>query len=132
MARNPSTPIKTPGVQSTEPPQDDGRGETDMDALAKGAADLDDGAGDAPRAVAGAEAAPTVTLTVVQLQAMIAAEVSKAVGASLPTGTPRPEPDLPDQSDIDPKKITRPTLSKQGYVVPENYGEPAANGVKRA
>lgn len=26
--------------------------------------------------------------------------------------------DLPDATEIDPKKITRPSLSKQGYVIP--------------
>jgi hypothetical protein len=33
----------------------------------------------------------------------------------------KPEPTkagLPDASDIDPKKITRATLSKQGWVIP--------------
>lgn len=126
MPRNPSTPVKTPGVQSAARPEGL---ETDMDELEKGAAELDDGAAAAP---AGATAAQTVTLTVDQLQAMISAEVNKVVAAQRPPSAPLPEPELPDQSDIDPKAIIRPTLSKQGYVVPEGYGEPSANGVKRA
>lgn len=128
MPRNPSTPVKTPGVQSAAP-QDDGKGETDMDQLAEGAADLDDGEPAAPQATGAAS--PTVTLTVVELQHMIAAEVNKVVAAQRPASAQRPEPELPDQADIDPKGITRPTLTKQGYVVPESYGEPAGNGVKR-
>ena len=36
-----------------------------------------------------------------------------------------PDADLPDASEIDPDKIERPTLSKQGYVVPTHYGRPA-------
>lgn len=132
MPRNPSTPVRTPGVQTPETPPDDGRGESDGDALEKAAADLDDGVAAAEPAPTEAPAAPTVTLTVQQLQAMISAEVNKVVAAQRPASAPRPEPELPDQSEIDTKTITRPTLTKQGYVVPENYGEPVGNGIKRA
>lgn len=125
MARNPSIPVKTPGVQS--PAADEG--ETDMDALEAGAASLDDGAASAPAAQAGGET--KVTLTVAELQHMIAAEVNRVVAAQRPPSAPLPEPELPDQSEIDTKAIVRPTLSKQGYVVPEGYGEPVGNGVKR-
>jgi len=31
---------------------------------------------------------------------------------------------------IDPGKITRPMLSKQGYVVPNGYGMPAAEAAR--
>ena len=43
---------------------------------------------------------------------------------------PGTEAELPDQSEIDPGKITRPMLSKQGYVVPNGYGMPAAEAAR--
>jgi len=128
MPRDPKTPIKTPGVQSEAVP-DDGLGESDADKLAASAADLDDGE---PAAGAVTPESPSVTLTVAELQAMISAEVNKVVAAQRPASAPIPEPELPHQDQIDPNTITRPTLSKQGYVVPKSYGEPDGNGVKRA
>ena len=33
-----------------------------------------------------------------------------------------PDVDLPDQKDIDQSKLKSPVLTKQGWLVPENYG----------
>jgi hypothetical protein len=73
-----------------------------------------------------------LTISNAQLQAAIAQGVAQALAAqrvaqSVP-GNPAAE--LPDQKDIDPNTITTMTLSKQGYVVPSNYGVPAAAIIK--
>lgn len=70
-----------------------------------------------------------VTMTVAQLTATVQREIANALAARQ-AGPPK-EADLPDQSEIDPRTITRPTLSKQGYVVPIKYGEPADPSIKR-
>lgn len=117
--------VRTPGVVAT--PADDGRGETDADAVAADAAPLDDGA------AAETGDPKLVTLTQQQLDAAVARGVAQALAAHRRAeATPgKPEVPLPDQSEIDPAKIERPTLSRQGYVVPRNYGEPADPSVKR-
>lgn len=73
------------------------------------------------------EAPALVTLTPQQLQAMIDKAVAQHANAQrVAQRNPRnPDEDLPDASAIDPSKIKRPTLSKQGYVVPKDYGVPA-------
>ena len=114
---NPNRPtltIRTPGAP-TVPPPDDGLGETDADALA---ADTSDVALPETKA-AGKE--QTVTLSVSELQAMIAAQVQQGLRSA---GVRRPaEPErLPDQRDIDPTKIDKMVLTQQGYVVPSKMG----------
>ena len=64
------------------------------------------------------------------LAAIVAAEVAKALRAQAHAARPLTEAELPDQSEIDPAKITRPMLSKQGYVVPASYGLPAAEAAR--
>ena len=64
------------------------------------------------------------------LAALVAAEVAKALRAKADADRPLTEAELPDQSEIDPGKITRPMLSKQGYVVPNGYGMPAAEAAR--
>lgn len=64
------------------------------------------------------------------LAAIVAAEVAKALRAQAQATRPLTEAELPDQSEIDPGKITRPMLSKQGYVVPNGYGMPAAEAAR--
>lgn len=64
------------------------------------------------------------------LAAIVAAEVAKALRAQAHAARPLTEAELPDQSEIDPGKITRPMLSKQGYVVPNGYGMPAAEAAR--
>lgn len=114
---------QVPGTPTTA------NGETDADALAAGAADLDDGDDHARRE----RAAGTLTMTQGQLNAAIASAVAQALAAHGKAVTPLDaEASLPDQSEIDVDKITRPTLSKQGYVMPRNYGEPASPYIKRA
>ena len=64
------------------------------------------------------------------LAAIVAAEVAKALRAQAQATRPLTEAELPDQSEIDQSKITRPVLSKQGYVVPASYGLPAAEAAR--
>lgn len=112
---------RSPGAAAQPIERDDA--ETDADALAAAAADLDDSA-----ASAASQPQPTLQVTPQQLQAMIDAAVAKAVGsrASLDGPARAQAVALPDQSTIDPRTITRPVLSAQGYVVPPTYGTPAA------
>ncbi len=141
----PAAPVATPGVSSVS--TNDG-GDVDADAATAAAPDLIDGPADGedigsdqPAARgAGASKAKmtgkvTVTMTKDELQAMLnraAAQGAAAVSrASSPAAKPNPEADLPDQTEIDPAKIKSPTLSKQGYVVPLNYGDPANVAIKR-
>lgn len=86
-----------------------------------------DGPDASPAADDGDNAGGLVTLTQAQLQAMLDRAAASAVQAQrVAQSNPRnPDADLPDASDIDPDKIERPTLSKQGYVVPTHYGRPA-------
>lgn len=75
--------------------------------------------------VEAAQAEETVTVSKSTLEALMsridALESRKASKSVVQ------ETKLPDQDDIDPKSIKTPVLSKQGWVVPENYGEnPAA------
>lgn len=110
---------RTPGkaAESSAAPAD---AETDIDALAEGAPALDDDAAAAP-------AAQAMTVTPDQLQAMIDAAVARAVGSrSLDAAPATQAPALPDQSTVNVATITRPVLTKQGYVVPVRYGTPVA------
>jgi hypothetical protein len=104
--------------------------EAAADALTAAAPDLDDGAAHAQADVPRAER--VVSLTYAQLDQVVASAVAKALQARAAAQSAGPgEPPLPDQSQIDPTTITRPTLSKQGYVVPLRYGEPSSPHVKR-
>lgn len=137
------TAVRTPGeaAPAANPaPQPDpatpvtADGETDADALAAAADDLDDGAGDdAGGQPGGGE--PTITLTQAQLDAAIQRAVNGAVAHTLASqraaSQPMRDAELPDQRDIDRTKIERPVLSKQGYVVPEGYGEPKSPAAKQ-
>lgn len=132
MPRPSAQPVKTPGA--VDAPTSDAiadNGETDMDKLAGNAPDLD---GVAPVTAPGTTAptGETITLTLADLQALVAGEVSKAMAAQRPASiADAPPAKLPDQSEIDRSKIVRPTLSAQGYVVPIGYGEPADPSIKR-
>jgi hypothetical protein len=97
-----------------------------MDALEAAAPGLDEGPEPAAPDRAQEQA---VKVTPAQLAAMVDQAVERRMGAKLPL--PGAEAEIPDQSEIDPAKITRPTLSKQGYVVPTGYGEPANPAIKR-
>jgi hypothetical protein len=109
--------VQTPGVVPA--PVDT---EADADALLRESPDLDEGGSQPPRSNN-----DMLTVTRGEIQAMIAA----AVGKALAPRPPRQEADLPDQSQVDPRTIERPTLSRQGWVVPLKYGEPADPSIKR-
>jgi len=120
--------IKTPGAPVAEGQEPDAaEAETDMDALEAAAEDLDDGAA---AAATQREPEPAVSVTPAQLAALVDQAVERRMGAKLPL--PALEAEIPDQSEIDIDTITRPVLSKQGYVVPRAYGEPANPAIKRA
>lgn len=135
MPRPSASTVKTPGVVDAPKSEDAENGETDMDELAKGAPDLDGGhttPAPAPTQGTAAPGADQVTMSLADLQSLIAGEVAKAVAAQRPaSGEVAPPAKLPDQSEIDRSKIVRPTLSAQGYVVPIGYGEPADPSIKR-
>lgn len=125
MPRPATSTVATPGVPTTE------NGETDADTLAADTSDFSSG-DEAAAAKAEGEAAETVTMTKAELQAMLNSAVAQGIAAArAPTRKASPEANLPDQSEIDRAKITRPTLSKQGWVLPHNYGEPADPSIKR-
>ena len=139
MPRPASAPVATPGVTSA--PTTDG-GETDADAATAAAPDLNDGppvdSEEPATRGAGASKAKmtgkvTVTMTKDELQAMLNQAAAQGAAAVHRAAAPKasPEADLPDQSEIDPAKIKSPTLSRQGYVVPLNYGDPANVAIKR-
>jgi hypothetical protein len=128
MPRPPTAPVATPGVPSVAPADD-----TDGDQVTGRAAGLDD-TGGAPNAGSQAPSKTlTLTMTQAELQAMLNQAAAQGAAAVHRAAAPRaaPEADLPDQSEIDPAKITSPTLSRQGYVVPLHYGEPANPAIKR-
>lgn len=126
MSRSAAAPVATPGVHAT-PTTDSG--ETDADAVMAGAPDLNDGAPQARPDPKG----KTVTMSQAELQAMLNQAAAQGAAAVHRAAAPKANPDaeLPDQSEIDPAKIKSPTLSKQGYVVPLGYGEPANPAIKR-
>lgn len=120
--------MRTPGaVQAASAPADT---ETDIDKLADAAGEL----ADDPTAAATAAAAvvqragkgEVMAVTKAELQAMVAAAVADAVSAKRASQAAPTQAELPDQRDIDLKTLTRPTLTKQGYVVPPLYGTPVA------
>lgn len=105
--------------------------ETDIDALAAQAEGLQDDPHAATAAAAAtvqrANAPEAMTVTRAELQRLIAAAVADAIGTRRQAErAPNAEAQLPDQRDIDVATITRPTLTRQGYVVPKDYGLPVA------
>ena len=69
---------------------------------------------------AGAE--ETVTVSKSQLEAIVAVAVKKAVAAGPVVSAKASDENLPDQSTVDPLKIKKPVLTKQGWVVPDKFG----------
>jgi hypothetical protein len=119
MGRNASAPVRTPGVPQTEAQGADA--ETDIEKAADAAEDLDDGA---------PVKQEFITLTPKQLDEAIARGIARH-NAAIATAAQPTEAPLPDEKDVDPTKITRPTLTKSGYVVPVKYGEPAGEGASK-
>lgn len=124
MPRPATASVAMPGVPSEKTDEVDG------DAEMSGAADLSDG--DAP-AASPAPKGKNVTMSQAELQTMLNQAAAQGAAAVHRAAAPRADPsaDLPDQRDVDPAKIKSPTLSRQGYVVPLNYGEPANLAIKR-
>lgn len=61
------------------------------------------------------------------LQAVVDAAVAKAIAADRAAqrraaAAPKGAAALPDQADVDPRKIDSMTLTKQGYVIPSSLG----------
>lgn len=83
----------------------------------------DDLVGD-PAAPEGGEVA-ALRAELAQLKQMMAGLVS-ARAAPVPNGKNATPENLPDQTEVDPAKIERPVLSKQGWVVPHGFGSPPA------
>ena len=107
---NPNRPqlqVRTPGVPVAAPEDDADEAPAEVSQPAE--------------ATPAAAAPATVTLTVEQLQAMVAAQVSAAMAAA-DVRKPAAAPKLPDQSEINPDAIERMTLSQQGWVVPSRMG----------
>ena len=133
------TAVRVPGAAAAPTPpaapaaaldgNDGNEGEDNGEALTAGAPDLDDGA-------ATAEKPQTITMTQDQLDAAIARAVSKGISNTLAmqraASAPVRDAELPDQSEIDRDRITRPVLSKQGYVVPAKYGQTATPAAHRS
>lgn len=111
--------VKTPGEPA---------GEAEADKDVAGAAGLDDGApaGEGPK---------TVTLTQAQLDTMLRQAVAQGAAIARAPVKASADADLPTQAEvlkgIEEGRIKVPTLSKDGYVVPPNYGEPANLAIKR-
>ncbi len=104
--------VKTPGAQSAEPDA-----APDVDDLA---ADTDDVA--LPIAALPGTAPDLKAYIDEQVRAGVAAGIKTIRKAQEKPGAPAVE--LPDQSTVDAAKIKTVVLTKQGYVVPLNYGAP--------
>lgn len=79
------------------------------------------GAGDSVEAGGGEE---TVTISKDALNVLLA-RVEALEGAAqnkIANGAGVAKARLPDQDDVDPKKITQPQLTEQGWVLPHNFG----------
>lgn len=79
------------------------------------------GAGETGEAGGGEE---TVTISKDALNVLLA-RVEALEGAAqnkIAKGSGVVKTRLPDQDDVDPKKITQPQLSEQGWVLPHNFG----------
>jgi hypothetical protein len=126
----PAVQIKTPGLAAATPAADAAptaeqvaAEEAALEAAVADTADLP------PEPGAAAPAAAKLPTTPADMMAYIDAQIAKGVAAGVreikraqlkqsPTAAP-----IPDQSEVDPKKITDMVLSKQGYVIPHNYGK---------
>ena len=104
--------VKTPGAQADPAPETE-----DIDDLA---ADTGDVA--LPIAALPGTAPDLKAYIDEQIKAGVAAGIKSIRKAQEKPGAPSAE--LPDQTTVDSAKIKSPVLTKQGYVVPINYGAP--------
>ena len=73
-------------------------------------------------AVTEAAAEETVTVSKSSLDALIARVNALESKAKSPVTSMAVDVELPDQTEIDQATITKPVLTKQGWVVPEKFG----------
>lgn len=73
----------------------------------------------------------TVTVSKATLDALLArVERLESAKASPSARVANPEAELPHQDEVNPDKIKSPVLTKQGWVVPTNFGaNPAAKAL---
>ena len=73
----------------------------------------------------------TVTVSKASLDALMARlDRLESAKASPSSRVANPDAELPNQDDINPDKIKSPVLTKQGWVVPTNFGaNPAAKAL---
>lgn len=103
---------QTPGAPPAPPPGDNDPQDTVEGT--EGAQGVDEVA-----ALRAALAEQSAQLAAMQQQLSGALANAKPIPAAVTR-----EADLPDQSEVNPDKIARPTLTKQGWVVPTGYGSP--------
>jgi hypothetical protein len=118
--------VKTPGAVEPTQPTKEQRQQMAAEAEALEASLVAGG----DTEVSGSEPAPAPTIAP-DLQAFIAAEIAKGVAKGLAThrkaqAVPgNPSAELPDQSEVNAFEIKKEVLTKQGYVVPHQYPQPA-------
>lgn len=73
----------------------------------------------------------TVVVPKAQLEALLArVSALESDKQNVAAKVANPDADLPDQDKIDPDTLKSPVLSKQGWVLPTNYGaNPAQKGL---
>ena len=118
---------KSSNVKATKVPGESGEIPANAAEVESAEASLDDEVGDGSDVAVPEDQRPKmVTLSTDQLQALVAAEVAKGIKAhnraKLDAAKPGPA-NLPDQSEIDAHAITKPVLTKQGYVVNPKAGD---------
>lgn len=124
MPRPADSPIKTPGVAAATPPTAEQIAAEEA-ALEAAVADT----GDLPQEPAAPATAAAIPATPADLKAYIDERIAKGVADGVreikrsqlkqsPSAAP-----IPDQSEVDVDKIKDMVLTKQGYVIPRNYGK---------
>lgn len=125
-----SKPVQTPGqapvvAAQADPAQDAVTGQTgDSENLQAGLLGHPDaasvGAGEADETGGGEETVTiskdSLTLLLARVEALEGAAQNKIAGGGVQKAR------LPDQDEVDPKKITQPQLTEQGWVLPHNFG----------
>ena len=116
--------VKTPGAA---PAAADQERDAALDAAAEAALS------DTSDVAVPAEPSPAMPATAPDLKAYIDSQIAAGIAAGMKTmkkaqaNPAAPTQELKDQSEIDPHKISTMVLSKQGYVVPVNFGAAPAH-----
>lgn len=134
-----SKPVQTPGQAAAVAPQTDptqdvgadqagqaGSSENSQAGLlghpsAASAASVGGGESSGTGETGGGEETVTISkdslnLLLARVEALESASQNKIAGGGAQKAR------LPDQDEVDPKKITQPQLTEQGWVLPENFG----------